>query len=113
MSTPYQRGAAFEHRVKNFLESEHDYLVTRSPASKSPFDLLAMCPGHDGLPHVYLIQCKLRGVISPRDRLALVELAERYGAHAILAYTLKLGGEIHFKLAGPGGTDVTWSSWSP
>lgn len=96
MSTPYQRGAAFEHRVKADLERE-EWLVTRSPASKSPFDLLAVrWDGSRQHPVVVLVQCKLRGRISPAERLELEDVGEAFGCMPVMAYTLRERGEIHY-----------------
>lgn len=115
MSTPYQRGAAFEHRVKRELEAE-GYLVTRSPASKSPYDLLAIPStdigaryaqaGHEGYP--LLIQCKLRGVIGRVEREALIELAKGYACGAVLAYQLPDGRLVHYRLYDD-GLALDWS----
>jgi Holliday junction resolvase len=114
VSTPYQRGAAFEHRVKGELEAA-GYLVTRSPASKSPYDLVALhvreglLPewGHNGAP--LLVQCKLRGVIPRVEREALVLLADLYGAEPVLAYTLQVRGMVHYKILVPGkAKDRDW-----
>ncbi len=107
MSTPYQRGAAFERRVQADLEHE-EYLVTRSPASKSPFDLLAVyLDTIDLLPHVFLVQCKLRGVISRADKEKLLEVCEAFACHGILAYTLKERGMIHYRYL------LTDEPWTP
>jgi len=116
MSTPYQRGAAFERRVQSELEAE-GWLVTRSPASKSPYDLVALRrreglrpePGHNG--QDLLIQCKLRGSISRREIEVLCELAWAYGAEAVLAYTLQERGVIHYRMYEP--DDGCARAWHP
>jgi Holliday junction resolvase len=105
VSTPYQRGAAFEYRVKTELESE-GYLVTRSPGSKSPLDLLAI-RGDGMLSRVVFVQCKLRGVISGADRDRLVGLASQYHAWPVMAYTFKERGLIHYQSVD------TRKPWSP
>ncbi len=113
MATPYQRGTAFEHRVKAELEKA-GYLVMRSPGSKSPSDLVAIPPVSgpgswvlDGRP--LLVQCKLRGVISRAERKALRELAAKYMATSILAYALQQRGMVHFKVL----LDNEDRDWSP
>jgi Holliday junction resolvase len=116
VSTPYQRGAAFEHRVKAELEAQ-GYLVTRSPASKSPFDLLALHWrgdlrsdwGHNGA--ALLIQCKLRGVIAKREIEELCALAWAHAAEPVLAFTLQPRGLVHYRIYAPDGRPPV--DWSP
>ncbi len=85
-STPYERGRNFEYRTKKHLEAL-GYLVARSPASKSPFDLIAIVGSYDDqpLPVVKLVQCKLDGRFSKRERNELSKLADSYGLEAWLA----------------------------
>lgn len=109
MSTPYQRGAAFEHRVKAELEKE-SWRVWRTPGSKSPCDLIAIKPA--GLPPatrswVRLVQCKLRGAISAKERCGFVADATALGAVPILAYQLPNGKLVHYKNL------LTGESWTP
>ncbi len=101
MATPKQRGTAFEHRVRKELE-DAGYLVVRKPASLSPFDLLALRLERGGgllpvMPGVFLIQCKLNGYISPGEREELRTLARRFGCQPVVAYTMKLRGEVHYR----------------
>ncbi len=85
MATPYERGRSFEYRVRNHLQAL-GYLVARSPASKSPFDLIAISESYNGpCPNVHLIQCKLDGRFSKKDRGELAGIARRYGLSAFLA----------------------------
>lgn len=107
MSTPYQRGAAFELRVKADLEA-NECLVTRSPGSKSPFDLMAVRLDTVTLrPYVYLIQCKLRGVISRAEENELTDVAEAFACRPLLAYTVRERGMIHYKCL------LTQRPWTP
>jgi len=96
VSTPYQRGAAFEHRVKADLERE-EWLVVRSPASKSPFDLLAVKLDSRLIHVVALVQCKLGGKITRAEEAELTDVCSAFGCCPILAYTLKLRGEVHYR----------------
>lgn len=95
MSTPYQRGAAFEYRVKAELEKE-GWFVMRSPGSKSPLDLLAVKLDCRGTSWVWMVQCKLRGVLRLAETLELKALAAKHGAYPILAYTLRPRGAVHY-----------------
>ncbi len=82
--TSYTKGRAFEYKCKKHLEAL-GYLVSRSPASKGPFDLIAIWESSIG-PGVALIQCKRAGKISKKDRDELVALAKTVGAESWLAY---------------------------
>jgi len=109
VSTPYQRGAAFELRVKAELE-DRGWLVTRSPGSRSPFDLMAVPPVAYRLDNVALVQCKLRGVISRADAAALGRVAETFGCEPVLAYTMQARGAVHYKYL---TNALAWVSWAP
>lgn len=69
MSTAYQRGSAFERRVKAHLE-KLGYVVCRSPKSRGPYDLIAV-----GKTVVMLIQCKIGGVLRPAEWNVLYAMA--------------------------------------
>lgn len=83
---PYRKGAAFERKVQKHYEA-HGWLCVRQPKSQSPFDLLAT---NKTVRH--LIQCKLAGGISKKDKQDLLELCEKHYYTAILAF--KLDGQI-------------------
>ncbi len=76
----YSRGANFERRVKRYLE-EQGWVVFRSAGSHSPADLIALKTGE-----VNLIQCKLHGAISKKDREILKTLADELQVGVMLAY---------------------------
>jgi Holliday junction resolvase len=84
MATNYGKGYSLEWKVKQALE-EAGYFVLRSPASKSELDLIVFDRDRK-----LFIQCKKTG----KDRLylyglkPLMELASRYGAKPLLAYSL-------------------------
>ena len=78
-STMYRLGRAVEYRFKELMEAE-GYVVMRSPASKSPVDLVAIKPGQ-----VLFVQCKRSGSLPPKEWNALYDLAESAGALPIMA----------------------------
>jgi len=75
----YRLGRAVEYRARDQLR-KLGYFVLRSPASKSPIDLVAIARGV-----VLFIQAKRSGVLEPGEWNELVELAESVGATPILA----------------------------
>lgn len=81
--TAYTKGRAFEYRVRNDFAAG-GYLVTRSPQSRSPWDLIVI-----GRELVLLVQCKVNGKISATDWNILFNLAESVGARAMLACRVK------------------------
>lgn len=81
-ATPATAGAAgtrFEHQVLKHLRA-NGYFAMRSPASKSPIDLVAIKPGQ-----VLFVQCKLGGWLAPDGWNALIGTSESAGALPILA----------------------------
>lgn len=85
MNTNYRRGYGLEYRVKQIME-DNDYMVLRSPASKSESDLIAFDKNHK-----FLVQCKKTGVKGKSlyiYRLGeLVKSAKKYGAKPLLVYS--------------------------
>jgi Holliday junction resolvase len=86
---PYRKGAAFERECQKYLEGK-DFLVVRQPKSQSPFDLLASRKTFR-----ILVQCKLNGKISKKEKQGLMDLADKHYYSAVLAW--KKDGEIHMK----------------
>lgn len=75
----YARGRAFEYRVRDHFK-RLGYLVSRSPQSRSPFDLIVI--GHQA---VLLVQCKVGGALGPKGWNELYDLAiDTAGAQPIL-----------------------------
>jgi Holliday junction resolvase len=72
----YQRGRAFEYKVKKFFEQQ-GCLVIRSAGSKGPIDLAVFPPAGDPR-HPFLLQCK-RAMVSKKERRELAELRCRLG----------------------------------
>lgn len=79
LSTKYRLGRAVEYRFRDRLKKA-GYVVLRSPASRSPLDLVAIRPDQ-----VLFIQCKRSGALPPVGWNALYDMAESAGAVPILA----------------------------
>lgn len=75
----YRYGRQFEYQVRDMLK-ERGYFAMRSPASKSPIDLLAVKTGT-----VLFVQCKRHGALGVKEWNDLFDLAESVGAIAVLA----------------------------
>lgn len=75
----YRRGRVFEYRTRDAL-TKLDYFVLRSPASKSPTDLVAIKKGR-----VLFVQCKLSAALGVQEWNALYDLAVSVGAIPVLA----------------------------
>jgi len=103
-TTPYERGAAFEYRVRSVLLAR-GWWVFRSHASRSPADLLAlkMAPRQ-----LLAVQAKKDGAISPAERQALRAFAVEFGATPVVARSeggrLKME-EVHAETSGEEGED--------
>jgi Holliday junction resolvase len=82
----YQRGRAFEYRVKRYLEAE-GYFVVRAAGSKGCADLVAIRKGY--APE--LVQCKL-GRFTHRELRKLVKAATACGALPVVA---RMAGNNH------------------
>jgi len=77
--TNYQKGAAFERKVKADLISK-GWFAVRSAGSHGAVDIIA----HHKSFTLY-VQVKLDGAFPPKERRELMRLAEKHGAAAILA----------------------------
>ncbi len=73
MNKFYRKGYYYERKVKQSLLSEN-YLVWRSPGSKSPVDIIAI----DDKGYVRLIQVKSHKNIKKEELETLKELAKKY-----------------------------------
>ena len=76
----YSRGANFERRVARILDAD-GYFTVRSSGSHGVADIVAIKAGV-----IMLVQCKINGVLSPADRVALFEVCQRAGAVPLVAY---------------------------
>lgn len=77
--TKYRYGRQFEYRVRDQLKAV-GYFALRSPASRTPIDLVAIRPGR-----VLLIQCKRGGQLGVEEWNALYDIAVSCGAIPVLA----------------------------
>ncbi len=90
----YQRGTAFENRVRKRLEAS-GYFVIRSAGSKTPVDLCAIKRGQ-----VLFVQCKHGGNLPAAEWNALYDAATDSGALAVLAEQLIPRGQRYWLLTG-------------
>lgn len=75
----YRLGRAFEYAIRDRLKAL-GYFVMRSPASKSPADLVAIAPGA-----VLFVQCKRGGTLPVGEWNELFDLAGSVAAWPIMA----------------------------
>jgi len=102
MATNYERGRAFEYRVRDKLYDMGAAAVVRSAGSKTKIDLVALFDiiesptvwGASG--DVWLVQCKRDGRLPAAERDALLDIAERTGASAYHAHTGPNGRGVEF-----------------
>lgn len=92
--TMYRRGRRFEYRVRDDLKSL-GLIVTRSPASRSPVDLIAI---GDGV--LLFIQCKTGGCLPPKEWNEIYNLSSGVNAIPILAQRQGVKGIAYYKLTG-------------
>lgn len=92
--TMYRIGRAFEYRVRDALKMA-GYFVTRSPASKSPIDLVAVRAGS-----IAFIQCKRSPQLGVVEWNQIFALAETTGAIPVLATMPKARGMELWRLTG-------------
>ena len=90
--TCYRLGRQFEYRVRDDLRAR-GYFALRSPASKTPVDLVALQPGQ-----VLLVQCKRGGLLGVQEWNALFDLATSCGAIAVLASSPTGRGTLYEQL---------------
>ena len=88
----YKRGRSFEYTTRDHLK-KNGYFVMRSPASRSPVDLVAIAPSV-----VLLVQCKLSGSLPPGEWNELFDLASSVGAIPVMAERHKSGRGVSYWL---------------
>lgn len=103
MTTNYNRGRAFEYKVRDhFKELGYPY-VMRAAGSHTVADLLVLCDAphpqdfNPGLSRAYLVQCKRDGKISQAERQKLLDVAHATGAFAVVASQGKRGHPPDFE----------------
>lgn len=93
--TTYRLGRAVEYRIRDDLRLR-GYFVLRSPASKSPLDLIAVKPGV-----VLFVQSKRSLVLDPAEWNEFLALAVSVGACPLLAGSPTGRGIVYRRLTGP------------
>ena len=90
-ASPRIKGDNFERKVKTHLECLGNFVVRQS-ASKFP-DLIVIegACGND----VVVVECKIAGSISSKEKTDLLQLREKYGMTLVIASNDK--GKIKFK----------------
>lgn len=91
-SKAYNRGSAFERRIKRELEDAGHY-VTKSGGSKGAADFSVVC--RNG--HPYLIQCKKDGVLSKAEWNKLVEVGITFNCTTLHVCKPKRNEPIRFE----------------
>lgn len=112
MATNYERGRAFEYRVRDKLKKDGAVYVMRAAQSKGKVDLLALWPltsivhrREDGFPEwqkgypncvPWIVQCKRDGRLPAAERAELLDIAAQTGALPVLAKTGPNGRGVEF-----------------
>jgi len=86
----YRRGRQFEYAVRDRLRKV-GFFAQRSPASKTPIDILAIRPGE-----VWMVQCKRHGALGGAEWNALYDVSKSAGAIPILAALGTTRGSIDY-----------------
>lgn len=83
--TNYKRGYSLEWKAKRILD-DNGYMVFRSPASKSPADIIAF-----NKKRKLMIQCKKtsKDTMYIYELDALIKSAKQYGATPLIVYSLR------------------------
>ena len=98
----YQRGYALEYRTKQAL-TKSGWLSMRSPASKTPVDILATKNGLS-----IIVQCKKTGVAEAmyiKDLEPFLEISRKYKAIPLLVYSFS-GSPLYVKEVTEGKVSV-------
>jgi len=93
-TTKYRYGRAFEYKVRDEMKSL-GYFVMRSPASRSPIDLVAIAPGI-----VVFVQCKTGGAFPPAEWNEFYDLCLSVGAVPLMAQRAGWSGIEYLRLVG-------------
>lgn len=88
----YNRGSAFERRIKRELE-DAGYYVTKSGGSKGPVDLSVV--DRSGYP--YFLQCRKDGRMSKEDFAKLDKLGKTFNIPVILVCKPKRNEPVKFE----------------
>lgn len=102
-----RQGANFELQIMHDLES-YGYTTMRSSGSHGAVDVVAFADGE-----ILLIQAKIsQPVIPPRERKAVLRLADMLPEHAVPLVSYRIKGKVMYRLlTGPGPKD--FRLWAP
>lgn len=90
--TKYRVGRDFEYQTRDDLK-RRGYLVVRTPASRSPADLIAIKTGE-----LLFVQCKLHGDFPPAEWNEFMDFAESVSATPVMANRRSVGRGIEYHL---------------
>jgi len=100
VATNYQRGRAFEYRVRDRLLKDGATYVMRAASSKGAADLIALWPAtfYDTTHmQVWLVQCKRgKGRLTALDAEELIAIGHETGAVPVLARPGANGRGVEF-----------------
>jgi len=101
MATNYERGRAFEYRVRDALKLNGAVAVVRSAGSKTKIDLVALfpildSPSYEGDMEVWIVQCKRDGNLPADEREELLRIQQLTGVMAYHAHTKPGGKGVEF-----------------
>lgn len=111
MASNYQRGRAFEYRVRNEMTRRGAVYIMRAAQSKGAADLIVLWPRRERVAlsqrksyvvehprrAPWLVQCKLgKGGMPPAERELLKDIADKTGSTPILARQLVKRGPMEF-----------------
>lgn len=98
MATNYERGRAFEYRVRDKLLEMGATYVMRAAQSKGKVDLLALWPmiPYEAIFGPWIIQCKRDGRLSAEESAELIRISMETGAVPMLAKAGKNGRGVEF-----------------
>ncbi len=79
----YVKGRNFEYRVRDYLRKD-GYVVIRQAKSSFP-DLYAIRLNDDRQHDIRIVECRVDGYLSPRERHELLEIADKIQATPMIA----------------------------
>jgi len=96
-SKNYEKGRAFEYKVRNhFIALGYDFV--RSSGSHTVIDLIFFRGMPNNKIDVLLVQCKTNGRLSPDERAALIELKKKHYFMVRALHAFKGdGGHVEFE----------------
>lgn len=110
-SSGYARGRSLEYRTRDSLR-KRGWFAQRMPASKGGFDILAI-PSFmsSDRPRIHFISCRRSGTVSSAEQHALLDLATKHGAIALIVSNPHRG-EIRYEQITRVGKTIARGKWS-